>query len=112
MKYTAFILSLLILTMSVLTCTDGVTCENGLVVEQSAHNDTHDEVEASHDHSEDSQDTCSPFCACQCCGLSISLTVFVAVLQKHRMPALVYQDHYAPSYSQEYLGSIWHPPTV
>jgi hypothetical protein len=110
MKHVAFILSLLVLAMSVLTCTDGATCDNGLVADTHVSSPTHEKATAGHNHSEDAQDTCSPFCTCQCCGVSVSLTVFAPHVQKQPLPVVTYQDHYTLNGSQEYHQRIWHPP--
>ena len=104
MRVLAFILSLFIVMLAMMPCSDAQGCETfpATVWEW--------EESHAHDHSEDSEDYCTPFCTCYCCGLSfllfelqeISLTE-EALSQSFLMPHLF-------DYAFSYPNSIWVPP--
>lgn len=73
MKWFSFILSLYILSLALITCTDAqpvqFSSENhDMVVATDSH--------AGHDHSTTSgaMDECSPLCTCHCCHIHVTLT--------------------------------------
>lgn len=65
----------------------------------------------SHDHSDHTEDDCTPFCTCICCGSVMSMpTTYhlddpqLAIIKTKLLP---YNFNYSFSYN---LG-VWHPPT-
>lgn len=102
MKYTSFILSFLVLILSVLTCSDKDACDESVTVH----------ISQNHQHAQDQEDTCSPFCTCQCCGVSYSVALDSPVLPKHTFLGSFYWLFELPDNPQEYLHNIWHPPTL
>lgn len=102
MKYTSFILSFLVLVLSVLACPDKDTCDESATVY----------LAQNHQHTQDQGDTCSPFCACQCCGASYSVALDGPVSPKHIFGGSFYWPSDPHNHPQEYLHNIWHPPTL
>ncbi len=98
MKIIVYILALTILGLSVYPCSDGLHCDE-------------EEKTTSHNHSEDENDNCSPFCVCACCGTSYienKVKVIEPVTeQMDFLPIFHYSFHYFFSYHL----TIWHPPT-
>lgn len=68
-----------------------------------------------HDHQEDSDDNCTPFCHCTCCSISITLTdtrlvpLFERILPDFITKKVYIKDHFLPS---DYFGNIWQPPRL
>lgn len=68
-----------------------------------------------HNHSNDADDSCTPFCHCACC--SISLTVYnfnsltvnepLTIIIPHTEPFWTYSESHS-----SYFGSIWQPPKI
>jgi len=100
MKYIPLILSLLILAMAVMPCSDGHTCD----VEGQ-------EIPLEHDHSEDEKDHCSPFCVCPCCGININLPIKTIITQPLALLNLNYLFNYSNFYSFSFNQAVWRPPT-
>ena len=106
MKIISFIFSTLIIILSVLPCTDG-TCQRAdnsrveLLIEHQAH-----------DHSDKSQDNCTPFCTCVCCGSLITLPTLQSLLNESATISADYLSQYTFSYSFDYSEGIWHPPAL
>lgn len=108
MKIFFVIFSFYILALSLMPCTDmaniSVSAQEQFL--------TKDGQEVNHDHT-DQEDTCSPFCACSCCG-----AIYVAA--KHWSsfsfnPKLAFvkeqmQPHYLSLFIPNDLDSIWQPP--
>ncbi len=65
-------------------------------------------------HSESEQDACSPFCACDCCG--IKLSSYSLFLSEWKLLALFY-DNYRPPFKNIGHDSwssipVWQPPQM
>jgi hypothetical protein len=72
------------------------------------------EITQSHYHKQESKDSCTPFCFCSCC--SISMASFDFKLYEIKQPIEVptpqktaLHDHFLIS---NYHGNIWQPPKV
>ena len=98
MKWIPFILCIYILALSIIPCTDGTT-------------DACKEKIEHHDHSEDEDDGCTPFCVCSCCG---SLFTFSDIVSYFSFNSKISEkiDSYSSHYFSSYLEEIWHPPTI
>ena len=97
MKVLALFLAILYLGLAFVPCSDGHVHEDG-----QAHSD--------HQHSDDEQDHCTPFCVCVCCGITYILPEnqdydFYAhpAHLKHRISGI-------DLYTCSYLYQVWHPP--
>lgn len=65
----------------------------------------------SHEHPENSEDGCTPFCICQCCGTSITLEsiAHLDIIDFEFNEKLVF--HYCSNYYFDYTKGLWHPPS-
>jgi hypothetical protein len=107
MRTVSFILTLFVLSLAVMPCTDTmIPTHDHSETEVASHVDNN-----SHDHGEE-EDDCPPFCACQCCGIHVlgpnnSLAELIESKAND-----TYIIHYSFNYSYDFLGGIWHPPSV
>jgi hypothetical protein len=101
MRLFAFILSLFVLTLSFVPCTDNETCEE---------HDT--ELGADHHDHEGDEDTCSPFCSCVCCGVQgiVVYTFHFSFIETEPITASACSN-YVTSESN-YFYSFWQPPKL
>lgn len=99
----SFILGVFFLWLSVKTCSDIVkttdNCQTASCVHlETGHTDNH------------SEDSCSPFCTCQCCG---GITLIYEFLHGFKES---YTSLEKPLYSENSLSeisfSIWQPPKI
>ncbi len=104
MKIVAFILSILILVMSVRPCSDGSTISSCESAEYSGcHHDTGDQRGGV-------EDDCSPFCVCQCCGITLFMPDFIPSYEVLDDFHFGYSFLYSFDYSFDYSTGVWHPP--
>jgi hypothetical protein len=105
MKTIAFILSIYILSVLVMPCTDNINYGSL---------DSNNEVSASsHDHNESGhEDECPPFCICSCCGSISTYSNIEIFSSKVVMVSKEYWSTYKFDYSFDYNEGIWHPPTA
>ncbi|WP_415376382.1 DUF6660 family protein [Patiriisocius sp. Uisw_017] len=103
MKPTAFILSLIILLLSLTPCSDGFN-------EADEHKDA---LSANHDHQQDADDSCPITCVCNCCGVSIIYQPIVqySLNTRHEIPTLA-SSRYQSNYRFDFNNSIWQPPQI
>jgi hypothetical protein len=102
-KWTSTILSIVFLLLSCLPCADKDETFSSLKVSEYSSSKQH------HDN-----DTCSPFCVCNCCG-----TQSVAYNAIYNFDFVLYKkivDKQLPEYKSvfisNFLGSIWQPPQI
>ncbi len=101
MKFTAVILSIYIMALTTMPCTDNHTSDEI--------SSTFELSELDHIHSSDI-DLCSPFCFCNCCQTLSQLTIYKS-FQIYRIgfnlsiPVSVQNEI-------EYIISFWQPPKV
>ncbi|WP_408031101.1 DUF6660 family protein [Tenacibaculum xiamenense] len=101
MKTLSIILSLLILVLSTMECSDTAFFEN---IQQS-------KMDISHEHEEGNHDTCPVTCLCNCCGMTIAfqeMLVFNLPVTSEELSLLV--TSYQSTYRFESLFNIWQPP--
>jgi len=103
MKYFTFILSLLILGLSIKPCSDGNNAE-----------DQHtDEITANHNHQNDSDDSCPIACICNCCGMTITYQPIETVDLKLNIPIPTTDfSTYQSNYRFDFHSNIWQPPQL
>ncbi|WP_236969530.1 DUF6660 family protein [Membranihabitans marinus] len=101
MKNILIILSLFILGFGFSPCADTAVDHQWTTLDQ-------------HDHSMDtdkeSEDECTPFCICQCCGLFITFYDIIQVDKEKCIFDYSYLYHYDNQYKWEYQTTIWQPP--
>ncbi|MGJ1261866.1 DUF6660 family protein [Sphingobacterium spiritivorum] len=107
MKCLVVIWAFYFIALSIVPCSDGINkCEDL----SSSRQNIKDLL--LHDHNQDQDDYCSPFCQCSCC--SVTLTVFHFEILRISEPfsqfisdSVVITDS---SVVCTYTGSIWQPP--
>ena len=106
MKWIAIVMSIYLMALSNMPCAD-------MEVDSVAHKTAQFSSEANHSHDK-SNDLCSPFCACNCCGAQVlsyeSAPVFdfpadYSVITK-QLP------NYTSVFASNFYGSIWQPPQI
>ena len=103
MRFTAFILAMLVLIMNCLPCADQ---QELILAEKHAHT-----APAPHDHQEHT-DLCSPFCHCACCATF--LVVHQPLILSEKQETLL-RPPYSTYLSQkiaEVSLPIWQPPQL
>jgi hypothetical protein len=102
MKIFAFIMSIVVLTLSMVPCADaGAASQNHLKAE----------INSAHQHKNDWQDQCSPFCHCNCCS-SASSHQFTAFTLTKPSFAKKLQSEFLSSSIIEIALPIWQPPQL
>ncbi len=107
MRLFSFILSLYILALSVVPCSDGIV-----------HNldDVDANIELSqteHDHNHSGHnDCCTPFCTCACCGSLVTAPTSHHISEVRVLLSTTYLFSYNFDYSFEYVEGVWHPPAI
>ena len=104
MKIIAFILSLIVFSMAMMPCAD--------TIEYALHGTTtHADCSGIHEHSPEENDGCTPFCNCDCCGVSITIPELMSLEEVKEQVSFLYSVHYSFNYSFQYTNSVWHPPS-
>ncbi|WP_416440049.1 DUF6660 family protein [Phnomibacter sp. MR] len=104
MKFFAFIMSIYLLVLSCLPCIDRQECN--IKAEQKF------SVTSQHQHPQDTDEACTPFCSCSHCPPSAFYqpvahnNIATAVFQSLKYPI------YNSSFSTEVSFSIWQPPKI
>lgn len=96
MKWITYILLIVISTLALIPCSDGMECQQ--------------RIEQSSDGHSDHPDHCTPFCSCTCCGSITTLPTLLKPFQEDLDLGSKYLFHYKKDYSFDYLNSVWHPP--
>ncbi len=65
----------------------------------------------SHDHDND-EDDCPPFCGCQCCGVNVYAPQIFIFKKEESSINDTYKDNYSFNYTFQFLGGVWHPPSL
>ena len=103
MRIIPFILSIYVLALSIIPCSDSITCsDDDYNVELS-------QTEHSINHS-DHHDFCTPFCTCACCGTLVSAPSTDLIDEVKTSASGTYIFPYRFNYFFEYTEGIWHPP--
>ena len=106
MKIFAYFMALYILVLSVVPCSD-------------VHNNCNDkkattELTQNHDHQQDQDDNCSPFCICNCCQTAMTLnftnTTFKIKNLFVEIDVKIANRNF--SFISNFYGNIWQPPKI
>ncbi|MBD3628629.1 DUF6660 family protein [Cyclobacterium sp.] len=100
------ILSIYFLSLSIVPCADGVDC-----VELQVHQEMLTEYDHSAHERHAGQDFCAPFCACQCCHTSVTISVFFVLSETPKMHSPL-SSRYSELPSSSYPASLLDPPQV
>jgi hypothetical protein len=68
--------------------------------------------DSSHNHDSESEDNCSPFCICQCCGSPINLPLNDLISSNKKAENSNLYPNYIFNYSFDFKGGVWHPPSI
>ena len=106
MKFISFFMAIYILVLSAVPCSD-------------MHNDCNEsksktELAQNHDHQQDQDDECSPFCNCSCCGV-FALSVDFSIFQlKKPVNFSINKKVIIRNFSfvSNFYGNIWQPPKI
>jgi len=101
MKLFAYILSIYILTLLAYPCQDD--CSYLLT------NNTNNS--ASHTHSEQDCNTCTPFCICNCCHVNTIITLKTYFKATETIPVVI-SSVYKVISLKDIIFSIWQPPKI
>lgn len=106
MKFFAYFMALYILVLSVVPCSD-------------VHNNCNDkkattELTQNHDHQQDKDDNCSPFCTCTCCSANVIALDFKPFQIKNPTQFSFSQKVATRNFSfiSNFYGNIWQPPKI
>ncbi len=103
MKISAFILSLLILVLSLKPCSDGSNAEDL----------KKDNISLNHNHQEDHDDSCPVTCICSCCGMSVTFeSIKIFTFRIHTEISNVVLSSYQSNYQFDSVAAIWQPPQL
>ena len=68
-----------------------------------------------HNHDNDADDTCTPFCCCTCCGIQMTIVEYrlipVKIESGQEFSSEKVKTHIT-SFSSRYFGEIWQPPQI
>jgi len=98
MKTLTFILALFILALSFVPCSDGIYED--------------DSITQTENHSDHSNDDCTTFCTCACCGIAIPFEVMVFENEDVNIKIMSHRFNFDNLYTQGFITSVWQPPAV
>ena len=102
-KIIAFILSLYILLLSGMPCTDAQDCNLSTTTQVSA--------TQNHDNHQHESEHCPPLCHCSCCSVAVSkLPTFALVYKKLPLANQLKFSFYHSHYLTGFLEAVWQPP--
>ncbi|MES2573875.1 MAG: DUF6660 family protein [Bacteroidota bacterium] len=104
MKITNIILSIILLLLSCMPCAD-------VEVSEVSHS-SHDVTSNTDKHSHDTNDACSPFCVCSCCGSQVFVYYTHYNFSFFRNIIDTKVPEYQSLLASSYFGSIWQPPQL
>ncbi|WP_223705654.1 DUF6660 family protein [Flavobacterium potami] len=106
MKWIAIFLSVYLMALSNMPCAD-------MEVNSAMHKTAQFASEDNHSHDKEN-DLCSPFCACNCCGIQVLSYQTPITFEFSKADPLILSP--LPSYNSVFVsnfyGSIWQPPQL
>jgi hypothetical protein len=110
MRIIAFILSIFVLSMAIMPCEDGM---DDAIFENTSQSHFDDQ---SHNHAQDKEDGCTPFCICTCCGtnivLNFSFPPLISEINQCFLSEKVKINFYNTTFISDFYGNIWQPPKI
>lgn len=100
-KKLALFFSIFLLALSIMPCADLHTEGEGMAIS----------IDTTHEHQEEHQDVCPPFCSCNCCSSSI-VCGLANVYSEIEINAPETIDRYQSEYFFNYHNGIWQPPRL
>ncbi|SFT02247.1 DUF6660 family protein [Mucilaginibacter polytrichastri] len=103
MKYIAFIFSIYFTLLALLPCQDREDMIASVI---------HVTLQKSHStNDERGQETCPPFCTCQCCSTARQLTATITTAIHTQQVVREYPDYGIPAIQKQPI-KIWQPPQI
>ena len=86
-------------------------------LDEEAHHSHDHTVEAVHYHQDhsDTNDLCTPFCVCSCCGAVSGIVLHDSLSNVGNVVDLeiaTFVTYYNPVFILSYVGEIWQPPKI
>ena len=109
MKIFWLILSIYLVSLSVLPCSDKEECDITVKVEQTSISKTNTHNQHSHE-----KEHCPPFCICNCCGAP-SYHLQIAIMHLKNKDFAIEKKQicdYDFVYLNDYSSKIWQPPRL
>jgi len=106
MKWFTIIWAIYLMVLSIVPCSDAHNrCNTSKTIAAS---------EQSHQHSQDNDDVCAPFCHCSCCSLSIAIINPDFFNGNKPLAAYPAEKVFIRDFSflSNYYGNIWQPPKI
>jgi hypothetical protein len=103
MRFVAFILSLIVLTLTAFPCNDVLAdhgSQNTMLSQQLTGNNT--------DYTHEGSVHCTPFCVCQCCQSSYFANLKIEIIPVN--PVKAEYPPYSPSFNSAELSGCTKPP--
>ena len=106
MKAIAFFMAFYILVLSAVPCNDMHNKCNS--------KNAKTELTQNHDHQQDKDDNCTPFCTCACCSASVVALDFAPFRIKKPAEFSITKKITIRNFSfvSNYFGNIWQPPKI
>lgn len=107
MRFTSIILMVYVMVLTFIPCSDRMT-------ESHTHLHSGTEQSSHQEHHDCSKDSCTPFCTCSCCGISLTVANFHVFnlekpIESYANIDLTEKEYPLVSNDQE---NIWQPPQV
>ncbi|WP_114790605.1 DUF6660 family protein [Niabella yanshanensis] len=108
MKLFTLVFSLYLMVVSLLPCSDARNECN------SSSGQSQVEQASNHNHQNDHNDICSPFCACTCCNIiaGFALQPIKAIDLKPGLTGTLQYPVHSTFFISAYFGNIWQPPKI
>lgn len=113
MKWLIAFLAVFLMALNWVPCTDANNSCSTTVSTQ--HKDEKSGSTTSHEHGNDHDDTCSPFCTCACCGISFTnLSFNIKPSIGQTLPDFFEKQFVirSVSFQSSFFGNIWQPPKM
>ena len=108
MKVFSYIMALYMMVLFIMPCVDMYQKDVHDHLTEIAHQDN------THDHSE-TQDLCTPFCLCGCCGIVSGVVLQWSVFDIGKAKTFGLSKakvYYKTVFIPRYFGEIWQPPKI
>ncbi|MFM9909219.1 MAG: DUF6660 family protein [Chitinophagaceae bacterium] len=104
MKFFFFIMGCFMLYLSCIPCSDSIECNVKTEVKIS--------TVANHQQHSHEKESCTPFCTCSCCAVSVFFVPFTKTPIAKEVFQSVKYPMYLISFTAEAHYSIWQPPQI
>lgn len=106
MKLLPFLFAIYLLALSLMPCTDSSVCMDG---KENVHMELASDTDSDHHQHED---TCTPFCSCNCCGISMAILSFEKFVLEAPLKYVSTTSVVNQHATTRFLHSFWQPPKI